>query len=75
MKRVQGSNVKVSRDAEGALLTVDWVCPYCGEWNAGFYSYPALSKIHGDFEIDHDCDVCGKVSTIECRNATELFNG
>ena len=48
-------------------------CPYCGEYNAGFYFSSNCTDTRGDFEIDHECDSCGKMVTIECTDAEKLF--
>ena len=73
MKRVYGSNVKVSTDSTGGFVHVDWECPYCGGYNAGFYFSSQSGILQGDFEIDHECDDCGKTVTIVCQDAEELF--
>ncbi len=71
--RTIGSNVKVSTDATGGFVSVDWDCPCCGEYNAGFYFSSNSKDLGGDFEIDHECDGCKKMITIECRNLEPLF--
>ncbi|MBQ0083212.1 MAG: hypothetical protein KBS52_00385 [Clostridiales bacterium] len=73
MARVEGSNIKVSVDSTGGFVSVDWTCPYCGEYNAGYYFSNDAETLGSDFEIDHDCEECGKSVTIECRGAEELF--
>ena len=74
MKSVYGSNVKVSTDNTGGFVSVDWDCPYCGSYNAGFYFSDNYAVMQGDFEIDHECSDCGKKVTIICKNATSLFD-
>lgn len=37
MRRVRGLDVRITKDSTGAFISVDWHCPYCGEYNAGFY--------------------------------------
>ncbi len=73
MRRVRGSNVKIHADETGGMISVDWDCPYCGEYNAGFYFTSNASALLGDFEVDETCGECGKMSTIECCDAEKLF--
>lgn len=73
MKRVKGSNVKVTTDSTGGFLSVDWDCPFCGEYNAGFYFSSKADVLSGDFEIDKECESCNKIVTIECRDLGTLF--
>ena len=73
MKRVKGSNVKVTTDSTGGFLSVDWYCPFCGEYNAGFYFSSNVDVLSGDFEIDKECESCNKIVTIECRDVGPLF--
>lgn len=73
MKRAEGVNVCVDIDSTGGLVRVDWYCPYCGEYNMGFYFSSNTNALHGDFEIDHECDSCNRMVTIECTNSQPLF--
>lgn len=73
MKSVKGSNVKVTTDSTGGFVSVDWECPYCGDYNAGFYFSSKEDILNGDFEIDKECDNCDKMVTIECRDSGVLF--
>ena len=73
MRRSIGSNVQVSTDDTGGFVSVDWDCPYCGNYNAGFYFSSNAAAMRGDFEIDESCVSCGKMVTIECRDSSELF--
>lgn len=73
MKRIRGSNVKIDVDSTGGFISVDWYCPYCGEYNAGFYFSSNIVALQGDFEIDHECDSCDKMVTIECQNIGLLW--
>ena len=58
----------VDSDKEGATLSLDFTCPYCGMSNA------VLTVVYGDvedllessFETDQDCFACGKTVTVEC---------
>lgn len=66
MRRVRGLNAKISKDDAGGFISVDWHCPYCGEYNAGFYFPSNVEALDSSFEVDHECDDCGKTVTIEC---------
>lgn len=73
MRRTRGTNVRIDVDSTGGLITVDWHCPYCGQYNSGFYFSSNVGVLRGDFEIDHECDDCGKMVTIECSDSEPLF--
>lgn len=73
MKRTQGHNVKVDADNTGGFISVDWDCPYCNGFNAGFYFTRNAKALKGDFEVDEFCEDCGKKVTIICRDASKLF--
>lgn len=73
MKRVKGLNVKVTTDSTGGFVSVDWYCPYCEEYNAGFYFSSNEDILNGDFEIDKECGNCNKIVTIECTDSDTLF--
>lgn len=73
MRRTKGLDVKVDIDNTGSFVSVDWHCPYCGGFNAGFYFSSNNIDTWWDFEIDHACDSCGKMVTIECTDAEKLF--
>ena len=73
-KRVEGKNVKVSYDHTGGMVSVDWNCPYCGGYNAGFYFSSNTEALMNDFEIDHACEDCEKMVTIICRDAKPLMD-
>lgn len=66
MRRVRGRNVKIIGDSTGGFICVDWDCPYCGDYNAGFYFSSKGSLLANDFEVDHECENCGRMLTIEC---------
>ena len=74
MKKICGKNVRVSTDSTGGVVSVDWNCPYCGEFNPGFYFSRDARTMRQDFEIDHACEWCGKMVTIICTDTDELFN-
>lgn len=73
-KKVIGSDVRVSYDSTGGFVSVDWKCPYCRGDNAGFYFSSDSETLSNDFEIDHECDYCGKLVTIICKDADTLFD-
>ena len=73
MKKVVGSNVKVTTDSTGGFISVDWECPYCEEYHAGFYFSSKEDILKGDFEIDKECERCNRIVTIECRDSGILF--
>ena len=73
MKRTEGYDVKVNIDSTGSFVSVSWNCPYCGWYNAGLYFTSNITDTQDDFEIDHECESCDKMVTIECRDAEELF--
>ncbi len=73
MKEVFGTNIKVSKDSAGALISVDWVCPYCGMWNPDFFVTSMVDQMDGDFASDRVCDGCSKEVSIVCQNPSDLF--
>ena len=73
MRRVQATNVGVSRDDTGGLAKFDWVCPHCGMMNPEFIFSSIFAEISGDFEVDRECEGCGKTVTVECAGAEPLF--
>lgn len=75
MRRVRGLDVRITKDSTGGFISVDWHCPYCGEYNAGFYFSSNAAALNDSFEVDHNCDSCGKMVTIECPDFEDnLFN-
>ncbi len=73
MKKVQGINLKVMYDNTGGFVFVDWYCPYCNGYNAGMYFSSKSVVLADDFELDHECDDCGKMVTIICENAEREY--
>ena len=67
MERTIGKNVKVSKDSTGAFISVDWVCPVCGEYNSGFYFTSNIDEVTTHFEVDHECDHCQEMVAIEYK--------
>ncbi len=37
-----------------------------GGYNAGFYFTSNINALGDSFEVNHDCEDCGKTVTIEC---------
>lgn len=70
MKRTLGSNVSAMVDSTGALVFVDWICPYCGEYHSTQFFTSNTTVKNGWFETDQECDSCGKEVTIECHDVT-----
>ena len=73
MARVTGIDPKVSVDGTGGIISVLWYCPHCGEYNGGMYFSSRSDILEGDFEVDHECEYCGQMVTIECRGAEKEF--
>lgn len=75
MRRTKGLNVKIEKDSTGGFISVDWDCPYCGGYNAGLYFASNVEELGSSFEVDHECDNCGKTATIECTDVKDgLFD-
>ena len=51
----------VKRDETGAIVNIDYSCPYC-HCDTG-----ELILIGAIIETDQVCGICGKDVTIECR--------
>ena len=73
MKKNKGRNVQVKLDNTGGLIFVDWECPYCGGYNSGMYYSSDAKTLSDDFEVDHECDDCGKMVTIVCDDAEREY--
>ena len=59
----------VTRDRNGAMVNIDFDCPYCGESTGVFISVGSSSVdcIDGSWETDQTCPVCDKDVVIECH--------
>lgn len=59
----------IVRDETGAMVNIDYVCPYCGYATGELISIGAsnVDKIDGAFETDQVCGICNKKIIIECR--------
>lgn len=73
MKKTIGRDVKISKDDTGVLISVDWDCPNCGEYNAGFYFSSNVGEVTDHFEVEHECDCCHEMIAIECFDPEKLF--
>lgn len=54
------------KNSTGGVISVVWHCPYCGGYNTGVYFTSNVDVLGDSFEVDHDCEDCGKMVTIEC---------
>jgi len=57
------------KDETGALVNIDYTCPYC-HYSTGemiFIGASNVDKIDYGFETDQICGICGKNIIIECR--------
>ena len=68
-KRTTATNWEViTRDDEGAMVNIDYVCPHCGYSTGELISIGAsnVSCLDGSWETDQTCVICNKDVTIEC---------
>lgn len=59
----------VKRDETGAIVNIDFTCPYC-HFDTGeliLIGGGNIDKIDSGFETDQVCGICGKKIIIECR--------
>ena len=59
----------ISKDDTGAMVNIDYSCPYC-HFDTGeliFVGAGNVDKVDSGFETDQVCGVCGKDVIIECR--------
>jgi len=57
------------KDETGAMVNIDYTCPYC-HYDTGeliFIGAGNVDKIDSGFETDQVCGTCGKDVIIECR--------
>ena len=69
-KKVRATKWEVIiQDETGALINIDYKCPYCGFDTGNFISIGAssVSIINGPWETDQTCPVCDKDVIIQCR--------
>ena len=69
-KRTIATNWEVIiRDVTGAMVNIDYICPYCHYATGELISIGAdnADKVDTGFETDQFCGTCGKSVIIECR--------
>lgn len=69
-KRVTATSWEViARDETGAIVNIDYVCPYCNYSTGDVISIGAsnVDKIDSDWETDQVCVICNKPVIIECH--------
>ena len=59
----------MSKDDTGALINIDYICPYCDSSTGEIILVGAdnVDKIDNGFETDQVCGNCYKDLIIECR--------
>lgn len=62
-------DLPVGKDETGALVQIDFICPYChfNDNQMILIGATNLDKIDNGFETDQVCGICGKKVIIECR--------
>ena len=70
MKSTFASDISASKDQTGALIKLDWICPHCNYRNPDFFFSASLTELTSTFEVDRDCDYCGKKVTVICRDVS-----
>lgn len=57
------------KDETGAMVNIDYKCPYCGydTGNLIFVGSSNVDKIDEPWETDQVCPVCDKDVIVECR--------
>ena len=69
-KRVTATNWEViGKDETGAMVNIDYTCPYCHYATGELISIGAsnVGKVDSGFETDQVCGICDKDVIIECR--------
>ena len=58
----------IGRDATGAMVNIDFVCPYCGTNTGELISVGAdkVNALDGPWASERECGYCGKTVTVEC---------
>lgn len=58
----------ITRDDEGAMVNIDYVCPHCGYSTGALISIGAssVSCLDGSWETDQTCAICNKDVIVEC---------
>lgn len=68
-KRIQATKWEVIvRDNTGAMVNIDYVCPYCHMATGNFITIGAsnVGKLDNSWETDQVCPECEKALIIEC---------
>lgn len=73
MRTTRGLKVRYISDETGSMVTVDWHCPYCGEFNPGFYFLHESEVSEEGFELNVKCMHCSESSWVECFDAVRGF--
>jgi len=62
-------DLPVGKDETGALVQIDFTCPYChfNDYQMILIGANNVDKTDSGFETDQVCGFCGKIVTIECR--------
>ena len=69
-KRATATNWEVVvKDDEGAMVNIDFNCPYCGYSTGVLISVGSgsLSCLEGSWETDQTCPVCDRAVVVECH--------
>lgn len=58
----------ISRQKEGAIVNIDYICPHCGSATGELISVGAsdVDRLDGAWETDQVCTICEEEVTIEC---------
>lgn len=59
----------VGKDETGAMVSIDYKCPYCG-YDAGeliFVGASNVDKLDNSWETDQTCPICYKKVIVECH--------
>ena len=70
MKRAYGSNVSGFKDGTGGMVSLDWTCPHCDFENADLFFSSLVDQLSSHFEVDRECNYCGKKVTVECEDVS-----
>ncbi len=74
MKKTKGINVAVGKDETGGFVRMHWICPYCDFDNSEFFFTELSDQLTSYFAVDRECQWCGKMACIHCKNASfDLF--
>ena len=59
----------IVKDESGAMINVNYICPYCGMATGELIQIGAynLDKLDGSWETDQVCGICDKEIIIVCH--------